>query len=170
MDIGGGSTECAIGRAGALEASRSIEIGSVRLADRFPDLLGDASPERARAAARAARPEIDALLAPLGELAPVDALACVAGTPLTLAAIAWESTVDAVGGRTLSLETVEATVARLLDLPLVERRALPGMLPQRADVLPGGGLLLAAAYARLGVREALLERNDLLLGHLLATH
>ena len=100
----------------------------------------------------------------------LDALACVAGTPLTLAAIAWESTVDAVGGRTLSLETVEATVARLLDLPLVERRALPGMLPQRADVLPGGGLLLAAAYARLGVREALLERNDLLLGHLLATH
>jgi exopolyphosphatase/guanosine-5'-triphosphate,3'-diphosphate pyrophosphatase len=94
----------------------------------------------------------------------------VAGTPLTIAAVAWESHVDRVSGETLELTTIDATIDRLLDLGLDGRRALPGMLPQRADVLPGGALVLSECLRALDVRAARLESNDLLLGYLLMCH
>jgi exopolyphosphatase/pppGpp-phosphohydrolase len=41
------------------------------------------------------------------------------------------------------------------------------MLPQRADILAGGALVLAQTLDRLGAGEALIETNDLLLGYLI---
>ena len=169
LDIGGGSTECAVGAAGALEDAVSLEIGSVRIAERYPELTGSAPASVARAAAERARAEIADTLAPLRAFVPVAHVRCVAGTPLTLAAVAAGTHVDRVSGTTLTLETIEAELARLLALPLAERRALPGMLPQRADVLPAGALILAEALRALGATAGLLEANDLLLGYLL-TH
>ncbi len=170
LDIGGGSTECAVGSAGALEDARSVEIGSVRLTEAFPDLAGGRPGAPAREAARSARRWLAEKLAPLGELRPVDTLLAVAGTALTIAAVAFESHVDEVAGRTLSLDTLDATVDRLLDLDLDARRRLSGMLPQRADVLAGGGLIASESLRLLGVANAGLESNDLLLGYLLMQH
>jgi hypothetical protein len=44
------------------------------------------------------------------------------------------------------------------------------MLPQRADVLAGGGLIASESLRLLGVANAGLESNDLLLGYLLMQH
>jgi exopolyphosphatase/guanosine-5'-triphosphate,3'-diphosphate pyrophosphatase len=166
LDIGGGSTECAVGSAGVLEAARSVEIGSVRLTEAFPDLSGAKPGAPAREAARSARRWLGEKLAPLGELRPVDTLLAVAGTALTIGAVAFDSHVDRVAGGILTRETLDATVDRLLDLDLEARRLLPGMLPQRADVLAGGGLIASESLRILGVASARLESNDLLLGHL----
>ena len=167
LDIGGGSTELAVGCDGKLLAATSIEIGSVRVSELFPDLCGTAPGEPARAAAVRARQAIDATIEPFRELLPVERLRCVAGTPLTLAAVAMESHVDRVSGRILTRRVLETMLERLLAATLEERRALPGMLPQRADILVGGGLILAQSFRALGIEEALLEANDLLLGYLL---
>ena len=167
LDIGGGSTECAIGTSAGLHAARSFELGSVRVSERHPDLLGGAPGIGARAAARAARREIAAMLAPLTDLRPVAELRCVAGTPLTLAAVAFASHVDRVSGARLTIEAIDGVIETLLDLTLDERRELPGMLPQRADILVGGALVLSEAFAALAVRECRLESNDLLLGYLI---
>lgn len=167
LDIGGGSTECAVGAGGLLEAARSLELGSVRISERHPDLMGGVPGPRAHAAAAAARAEVRAILAPLAAFRPLSQVRCVAGTPLTLAAVATRSHVDRVSGTTLSLATLDATLEALLDLTLEARRALPGMLPQRADVIVGGGLVLSEALRALGTRAGLLESNDLLLGYLL---
>ncbi|MBD5605337.1 MAG: exopolyphosphatase, partial [Candidatus Eremiobacteraeota bacterium] len=40
LDIGGGSTECAIGTAAGVTDAISLELGSVRVAERFPALCG----------------------------------------------------------------------------------------------------------------------------------
>ncbi len=93
----------------------------------------------------------------------------VAGTPLTLGAVAFASSVECVSGRRLSRPQLEATIERLLDLDLAGRKALPGMLAQRADVLAGGGLILSEALRLLGSEAATLEADDLLLGYLLGT-
>jgi exopolyphosphatase/guanosine-5'-triphosphate,3'-diphosphate pyrophosphatase len=170
LDIGGGSTECAVGSAGALEAARSVEIGSVRLTEAFPDLAGMRPGAPAREAARSARRWLSEKLAPLGELRPIDTLLAVAGTALTIAAVAFESHVDRVAGGILSSETLDATIGRLLDLDIEARRKMPGMLPQRADVLAGGGLIASESLRLLGVTSALLESNDLLLGYLMMRH
>lgn len=167
LDIGGGSTECAVGRDGNLEDGKSVEVGSVRLTERFPDLAGGAPGERARAAAEAARAFVRGELAWLAGFTPVTEVRAVAGTPLTLGAVALGSTVDAVSGRVLTLESIDALLGRMLDLDLVARKALPGMLPQRADVLAGGGVILSEALRLLGVARTRLESDDLLLGYLL---
>jgi exopolyphosphatase/guanosine-5'-triphosphate,3'-diphosphate pyrophosphatase len=166
VDVGGGSTEVAAGCDGHLERAHSIEIGSVRVSERFADLMGNAPGPRARAAALEARGAIDEEIAAFGALRPVDRMRAVAGTATTIAAVAAGSQVERVSGTILTVATLEATIDRLLDLSLEERRGLPGMLPQRADILAGGALVLAQTLARLGTGEALIETNDLLLGYL----
>jgi exopolyphosphatase/guanosine-5'-triphosphate,3'-diphosphate pyrophosphatase len=106
-------------------------------------------------------------LAWLRGFAPVAEVRAVAGTPLTLAAVAFGSSVDLVSGRALALAEIDALLLRMLDLDLDGRKALPGMLAQRADVLAGGGLILSEALRALGVTETRLESDDLLLGFLL---
>ena len=183
LDVGGGSTECAVGIDGLLEQTVSFEIGSVRLTERFPDLAGksaagNANPpptsvrnaslaRSARIAAHNARAEAAAVLAPLSDLRSVAEVRTVAGTPLTIGAIAFGSTVDDVSGRLLGLDAIEDVIDRLLGLDLEARKAVPGMIAQRADVLPAGGLIVSEALRLLGLAEARLESDDLLLGFLL---
>ena len=168
LDIGGGSTECAVGCKGVLLETCSIEIGSVRVAEHFPALLGGEPGEPAHASASAARIEVARALAPLRALTPIAELRCVAGTPLTIAAVIAGSHVDKVSGSTLAHEALDAAIDRLLDLHVDERRVLAGMLAQRADIIVGGALVLSEAMRALGVTTGLLEANDLLLGFLLA--
>ena len=173
LDVGGGSTECAVGVDGLLEQTVSLEIGSVRLTERFPDLAGKSaglngsSAQAARGSAERARAEAAAILAPLAELRSVSEVRTVAGTPLTIGAIAFGSTVDDVSGRLLARNAIEDVIDRLLGLDLEARKAVPGMIAQRADVLPAGGLIVSEALRLLGLAEARLESDDLLLGFLL---
>jgi exopolyphosphatase/guanosine-5'-triphosphate,3'-diphosphate pyrophosphatase len=169
LDIGGGSTECAVGSDGVLEGALSLELGSVRLTERYPALAGGDPGATAHGAAREARAAIASALAPLRRFRPVAQVRCVAGTPLTVAAIAFESHVDRVRGRTLTRASIDATTARLLDSSLDARRELPGMIAQRADVIVAGALVLSEALAALDVDTGILESNDLLLGYLVMT-
>ena len=169
VDVGGGSTECAVGSDGTLERAQSIEIGSVRVAERFPNLGGSAPGAAAREAAALARAYAAAMLAPYAALRPVVAVHAVAGTPATVAAIAARSHVDRVAGTTLERAVLDATVDGLLELDLAARRALPGMLSQRADILPAGAIVLSETLRLLGANDARVEADDLLLGYLLMT-
>jgi exopolyphosphatase/guanosine-5'-triphosphate,3'-diphosphate pyrophosphatase len=172
VDLGGGSIECAVGVNGVPAQRVSVEIGAVRLAERFPDTMGAATPEEARRAAVAARTEARAVLAPFADLVPVDQVRMVGGTANTTAAIALETPafspeIRAQGA--LPRTVIDAIAERLLDLPVAERRAVQGMVAQRADVLPAGAIILSEALGRLGVAAAPVERNDLLLGYLVRT-
>lgn len=167
LDVGGGSTEFAVGSDGVIEASRSVEIGSVRLTERFKGLAGGTPGEPARVAAGEARAAAGDLLGWLRAFRPVAEVRCVAGTPLTIGAIALRSDVEHVSGYELSRAQIERVVDRLLDLTLEERKAVPGMLAQRADVLAAGGIIVGEALRLLGCERARLEADDLLLGFLL---
>ena len=90
----------------------------------------------------------------------------VGGTANTTAAIAQAQGAAQV---VLSRAEIDAIVDRLLGMTLTERRAVPGMIPQRADILPAGGIIISEALGRLGVTAARVERNDLLLGYLVRT-
>ncbi len=169
VDVGGGSTESAVGYAGRLERVRSVEIGSVRLAERFPALLGCDPGSGARIAAVHARAAVRDVLGDYAAWRPVDEVRAVAGTPATVAAIAQASHVESVAGSRLTCETLDAVLETLLALDLEARRALPGMLPQRADVLPAGAIVLSEALRALNADTARVEPKDLLLGFLLST-
>lgn len=167
LDVGGGSTEFAVGTDGRLELARSLEVGSVRLTERFEDLAGGTPGTPARVAAAEARALAAEMLASLREARPIAELRCVSGTPLTLGAIAFRSTANLVLQRELTRMQIDGVVSRLLELTLEERKAVPGMVAQRADVLPAGGIIVSEALRLLGCDSARLESDDLLLGFLL---
>jgi len=165
IDTGGGSTEYAVGDGYDPEQTASCEVGAVRLTEAVPALAGRQGVvdlltiERARAIAREA-------LMPLTAFPAVERLALVGGSATTTAAV--------VRGKKGKLATFELTrsdlqraLVRLCALGYKERKDLPGMKPQRADILPAGIIVLDAALELLQRDIATATTADLLLGFLL---
>ncbi|MET0767208.1 MAG: Ppx/GppA phosphatase family protein [Aeromicrobium sp.] len=141
VDIGGGSTEIVVGTGEEIEWSVSLDIGSVRLTERF--LAGDPAPVNE---VTACMEHLDKVLAPVvSQIRPVSAIVGVAGTVTTVAAHSlalpsYDSSV--IHGARLAVEDVSAACLSLVQMSVADRRALPFMHPGRADVIGGGALIL----------------------------
>lgn len=148
MDIGGGSTELVLGSDGAPSAAVSLDVGSVRLRERF---LHSDPPTTAEV--EAARSHVDALLDASGiAFGQVATWVGVGGTVTSLSALAQGlPTYDRalVHGSTLTLDDLSTLARRLLAMPVAEVTTLPTMVPGRADVICGGALVCATVGARL---------------------
>ncbi|HZZ64048.1 MAG TPA: hypothetical protein VFE17_00990 [Candidatus Baltobacteraceae bacterium] len=165
IDTGGGSTEYGVGTRNAPTTILSCEIGAVRLTEEFPELGGTRGSvpahviQRAREQARQATAEID-------KCSDVERLLFVGGTATTA--------IGLLEGKREMFDYANVTKEQVLELEqllsarsLEERKALPGMNPQRADILLGGLIILEIVLERTGHKEALVTTNDLLLGTLL---
>jgi len=140
LDVGGGSTELIAGR-----FQTSLDVGSVRLAERF--LRDDPPPVSQR---EAAATFVDSLLPDLG----VRACIGVGGTAAQLHALVGELTLDAV----------ESELERLAALPLAERRRVPRLDPDRAPVIVTGALIVRQVLRRYGLDRLAYSERDLLDG------
>ena len=164
MDIGGGSTELALGTRG-VEAARSVDIGCVRLTERH---LVDDPPTPAQIAA--AEADVDAALALIRTVVPVERARTaigLAGSVTTIAAVALDLPsydASAIHLSRISAAQVRATTGRLLAMRREERAALPVMHPGRVDVIGGGALVLRTIVDRLGLAEVLVSEADILDG------
>ncbi|HVR46775.1 MAG TPA: hypothetical protein VMT95_09120 [Candidatus Binatia bacterium] len=165
IDVGGGSTEYAVGDSVTPERVISCEVGAVRLTDSVPKLAGREGPVPAGELSRAADLAREALR-PLAECAPAERVALVGGSATTAAAIV-RGRAAPIGSYRLTRADLQRTIERLCNISLDERKKVVGMKPQRADILPAGIVVLDAALETLGRDEALATTSDLLLGFLL---
>ncbi len=164
VDLGGGSTEFVLGT-GHVEAALSVDVGCVRLTERF---LSDDPPtpeqvDAARAAVREALGRVRAAV-PTGRARTAVGLA---GTVTTVAALALGLPAydpQAIHLSRLRAEQVREVTARLLALPRAERAALPAMHPGRVDVIGAGAVVLDEVVAGLGLPEVLVSEADILDG------
>jgi exopolyphosphatase/guanosine-5'-triphosphate,3'-diphosphate pyrophosphatase len=152
FDIGGGSTEFVLSRAGRAPLAVSVKLGVVELAERFMD---QGPVDHTRYDAMAAEVEARLTSGLTESILRHDAPALVgsAGTVTTLAALdlGLESYDAArVHGHRLTRVVVAGLVARLAALSLAERAALPCLEPGRADLIVPGGAICLAALDRLG--------------------
>ena len=164
FDIGGGSTEVVLGRylgrgAPSIQFAASFDIGSVRLTERLADDLP--AIRRAAAKAFASVPPLPAGHQPVG----------IAGTVTTLAAVSLGlASYDGarVHGHLMARGEVEGVVQRLGALDLASRKEVPGLEPQRADVIVAGGWLavellnhgvLRTSWCRIAACVGALPRN-----------
>lgn len=165
VDLGGGSIEYAVGGSHAAERAISCEIGAVRLTQSVPALSGQSALpvavdiERAYELAREA-------VASMASFPPVRRLVLVGGTATTTVALLRGSR-EINAYEPLSRAELRGLIAQLSSTPLDARRTLPGMNPQRADILLAGQIVLDAVLDRLEPPELLVSTNDLLLGFLL---
>lgn len=164
MDIGGGSTELIVGdAAGNVSSAISLDVGSVRLTERFLK-AGPPAP----AALQAARTHVDALLDSSGvDFAAVGTWVGVAGTATTLAGVhlQLESYDRArVHGSTISLPKLDELAFLLSRMNVDQIKALPSMHPGRADVVTAGALIATRVAARLTVDDLIVSESDILDG------
>ena len=186
MDIGGGSTELVLGAASStlrgesnpvhaggstplplahnfgVQGAVSLDIGSVRLRERF---LASDPPSLDEVAAASAY--IDGLLDTCGvDLASARTWIGVGGTATSLSAIVQGLTTydrARVHGSVLRRNDVIALADRLLAAPVAEVLRIPTMVPGRADVICAGALIASRVAARTSA-DLLVSEADILDG------
>jgi exopolyphosphatase/guanosine-5'-triphosphate,3'-diphosphate pyrophosphatase len=163
-DIGGGSTELIIGDAdGRVDHAVSLDIGSVRLTERFLTADPPSTDDLDRAAAY-----VDRLL----DDEPIDWPAVrtwigVAGTLTTLAAVDLELTEydrSKVHGHRITLDDLASITRRLATLSAAQIRDLSTVHPKRADVITAGAVIASRIASRLTVSELVVSESDILDG------
>ncbi len=164
MDIGGGSTELITGSAdGDMRSAISLDIGSVRITERFlrQNPVVDDDLERATA-------YIDDLLADSAvDFSSIGTWIGVAGTATTLAGVYLELErydSERVHGSRIPVPAIDELLHRLAGMTVEEIRALPSMHPGRADVITGGALVESRIGARLSVSDLIVSESDILDG------
>jgi exopolyphosphatase/guanosine-5'-triphosphate,3'-diphosphate pyrophosphatase len=170
VDIGGGSTEFAVGSAGGTPVFvRSLDVGVVRLTERFFHADPPPAAEVTALAGHVAAAIEEAVPAELR--AAVRSAVGVAGTYTTLVANKLGMTEydgRLVQGHVLSLSDIEAAASRLAALTRAERGRLPGIQPGREDVILAGALIAREACAAFGLGAVAVSEADLLEGAALA--
>ena len=163
VDIGGGSTEFVLGER-APEASRSVDIGCVRMTERHE--LGRPTASRIAAATL----DIDAAISRARADVAVErarTVVAVAGSATTVAAMALQLPTydrDAIHGTVLSLAMVQSASEAFLVMNTAERSALPFMHPGRVDVIPAGALILRRIMELCELPEVRISEHDILDG------
>jgi exopolyphosphatase/guanosine-5'-triphosphate,3'-diphosphate pyrophosphatase len=162
VDIGGGSTELVLGANGGPRASTSLDVGCVRLTERFlhSDPPSEAELDAAARHIRSLLPRYEAKHA-IG----------VAGTVTTLAALELgleEYDPERTHGHRISRDAVDRELARLASMPLAERLEVPGLEPGRAPVIVAGILVLREVLDAYGLDEVEASERDILHGAALA--
>ncbi len=165
LDVGGGSSELAVDvpaharEYGHVAYTGSIEIGAVRLSERHPVLLGASACAAAHRAAitAAVRADIASVLAPYAAAPRPAHLIAVGGSAFTAAAMI---------GATMTHAARTTLIDELLARDLEQRKAMPKIRPQRADILPAGLLIIDEACRLLDIDAVTVSIDDLLAGYL----
>ena len=163
IDIGGGSTELVVGGPEGLSFHDSLNMGGVRLTERF--LHSDPPTDEELAACGAGARELLAEQVP-HEIRRRNAIG-VAGTITSVAALDLglpEYDPDRVEGHRLSREGVRAQLERLAALPLAERREVPALDPDRAPVIVAGTVILGEVLDHFSLDSLEASEHDILDG------
>lgn len=164
IDIGGGSTELILGDQKGIINKLSLNIGAVRMTDKF---FIDRDNGKALLEAY-----LDQTLNKLK-----DQFACVedaeavgiGGTATTFSAMALALKTydrDRVHGYKVSEEVINALNSHLQHVDLSTRKKIPGLDPNRADIIVAGGIILEKIVTTFGYRGMKTSDFDNLEGYL----
>ena len=166
IDIGGGSTELASGSDGIVESACSVPVGAVRLYD-----ICKKSTKISNDDVNKMSQYIEERTFRLFSVAHRgDVLTGVSGTATTLASIDKKMIKydpELINGAVLSYERVRELTEMLLGMTIEERRKLKGLLPQRADIIPGGAMIMEYIMRKMGFSELRISDSDSLEGYLM---
>jgi exopolyphosphatase / guanosine-5'-triphosphate,3'-diphosphate pyrophosphatase len=153
IDIGGGSTEIAIGGQQTYSYLASVRLGSIRLANMF--FPGGSEKPVGKALYESIRDQVRVEGRGFLRQArryPFDLLIGSSGTLINLCDISARLYHPDEPGRTvLNVDEMKKTIAHLCSLPLSERRKVPGINPERADIILAGAAVIDTLAEELGI-------------------
>jgi len=167
VDVGGGSTELILGGPEGVGFHTSLDLGCVRLTERF--LHGDPPTAGEQEVCGAYVRELLGEAVP-PEVRPATALG-VAGTVTTLATLDLgleEEVPELVHGHRLAANRVAGFQGELGARPVSELRELPGLHPERAPVIVAGVVVVLEILRHFGLEELEVSERDIMHGGALA--
>jgi exopolyphosphatase/guanosine-5'-triphosphate,3'-diphosphate pyrophosphatase len=168
IDIGGGSLELALAAEGVVDRLASLPIGAIRLTERY---LSEANGrgKRLQKLRKRVRKEIKPIITSRDwrgarVIGSGGTFTNLAGMYLTRQGI---FSAKSVHGTVIPRVDVEHILDWLAEMTLEERRATPGLNPDRADIIVAGIAVLAEVLARVDAREIVVSRYGIREGLLL---
>lgn len=165
VDIGGGSTEFVVGTHEP-EGSISIDVGCVRVTERFLESDPPAS-EELSAAISVVRDHLGDVERDLPALHDAKTVVGVAGTITTIAAVEQglhDYDPERIHHFHLTRAAAEEVFRTLATETAAQRRQNPGLEPGRVDVIVGGAIVLVSILRHFDLDELLVSEADLLDG------
>jgi exopolyphosphatase/guanosine-5'-triphosphate,3'-diphosphate pyrophosphatase len=154
VDIGGGSTEVAVGDATGADVVESVSLGSIRLSTEgpSPDEEGRYTADQYETLKHRVRLTSQHTLRDVGK--PEAPGYGTSGTIVNLAAVAARTLHDRPPARDqpLTLRDLRLVAGRLRTLTAEERRSVPGLAPARADIIVAGAAILETLMEDLGLQ------------------
>lgn len=149
FDTGGGSTEFIFGKGTELTKRFSVNLGAIRITERF---FHD-DPVKVGSVAEALQ-EIGAEFAAAGVEGRPLRLVGLGGTVTTMGAVKHKMVKyqpEVIQGSTLTRDDIAQQIKAYSQRTIQQRRELPGMQPKRADVILAGACILQVIIDRFGV-------------------
>jgi exopolyphosphatase/guanosine-5'-triphosphate,3'-diphosphate pyrophosphatase len=163
IDIGGGSTEIIIGDQENYSYLDSLKLGAIRLTNLFlPE--GAKTPVPAEVYNKMRKYVRNAIIRTTHRVKDEKLGISVAssGTAINLAEISNRLTGNGdTRNMTLRRSQLKKVMAMLCSLPLEERRKVPGINPERADIIIGGGAILETLMDEFGLEEVAVSERGL---------
>jgi exopolyphosphatase/guanosine-5'-triphosphate,3'-diphosphate pyrophosphatase len=169
LDIGGGSTEVIVGDGGAYSYLDSLKLGAIRLTQLY--LAGETGPVPPARYAQLRHHVHNAAMRTLQHLQGqrFDLAVASSGTAENLAEVAARRYLKRRRQRDdiFTFAQLQGVIETLCALPLEERRKVPGLNPERADLIIAGAAIFetlmsvlglpAFTFSDRGLRDGLLE-------------
>ena len=162
VDIGGGSTEVVVAGGDEIGLAESLDLGAVRLTERFVKSDPVSGKDAARLA-RAVRSRLKKLVKPVKKTRFRTAVG-TSGTILALAQIARAlrgRTPPGAGHLSVTRRDLDRAVKLLRRTTLREKARIRGLEPERRDIITAGGVLLLTIMETLGIETLLVSERSL---------
>lgn len=160
IDIGGGSTEVMTGDQQGYDMLDTLKLGSIRLTNMFlPDETGTVSASRYQQMQTYVRNAAVRTVQNVKQ-SPIELAIGSSGTILNLAQIAFQ-TKKSKEREELPLNRLKQVVRMLCGLTLEERRRVPGINPERADIIIGGAAILDTLMTEMGLNAIRVSERGL---------
>ena len=160
VDIGGASTELIVGQGFEAQAAESFKVGCVNTTLRFfrDGVIDRASFRRAQVAAAAEIEESVTVFSRAHWHEAYGASGTIGAAAELIRQVGWGDGSVITAGMLLNLRQL------LIEYGEIRRLKLPGVKPERAQVLPGGLAVLGAVFETMGISELVPARGGLRLG------
>jgi exopolyphosphatase/guanosine-5'-triphosphate,3'-diphosphate pyrophosphatase len=170
VDIGGGSTEFAVGSSGDPDGVLSTDIGCVRITEKFLH-TDPPAPEELSQAFDVVRGHLDDVARVIPSVAEVRRFVGLAGTVTTMAAVELglaDYDRDRIHHFVLTRAAAEDVFRTLATERRRQRLFNPGLEEARADVIVGGAIIVCAIMRYFELSECLVSEADILDGLVLS--
>ena len=160
VDIGGASTELIVGEGFEAQAAESFKVGCVNTTLRFfrDGVIDRAAFRRAQVAAAAEIEEAVTVFSRAHWDEAYGASGTIGAAAELIRQVGWGDGSVITAGMLLNLRQL------LIEYGEIRRLKLPGVKPERAQVLPGGIAVLGAVFETMGISELVPARGGLRLG------